>query len=122
MKTLIIVATLGLSMNFAESSVRGVNLPCKTTNGEKEFIVMDDQIVFQRKNMPDSFDRTRNLSSSRVRTRFRVNGFDKFKTEGGQQYKVHIEDVNNLNPIDDYITITSPSNHKITYPIECKLK
>lgn len=92
-------------------------IQCETAFGEKTFIIEADRVVFS-KDMPEQ---SRSISSiDHVRTERRHKGFDKVLFKDGLKHRIHIENPTALNEVDDYMVITSPKGHEMTYPLSCR--
>lgn len=92
---------------------------CKTAFGEKEITMDKDHVSF---NLEDNSGIKREISSIqdvKVQTHNKYKGFTKTLYIDGMKHKVHVEDVNGFNEVQDYLTITSPKGHEMTYPLTC---
>jgi len=89
---------------------------CETAYGEKSFHIEDERVVFSR----DNQDQGRSISSiEMVRTEKRHNGFDKILQMNGNKHRIHIENPGHFSEVSDYMVITSPKGHEMTYPLSC---
>lgn len=110
LKLLGLFAALNLA-NFAQAGI-----VCETAYGEKSFHIEDDRVVFNKENA----DTGRSISSvEMVRTEKRHKGFDKILNLQGNKHRIHIENPAELSEVSDYIVITSPKGHEMTYPLSC---
>ncbi len=91
-------------------------IKCETAFGEKSFNIEDDRVVFE-KEVPEQ---GRSISSiDHVRTERRHKGFDKVLFKDGLKHRIHIDNSNTFSDVDDYMVITSPKGHEMTYPLSC---
>jgi hypothetical protein len=92
-------------------------MTCKTNFGEKSFTIEDNTVAFHA-----SHDDGRSISSvSSATTRRSHKGFKKTLYRDGSKHLISIKDMNNLNANEDFLAITSPKGHKMTFPINCSL-
>ena len=92
-------------------------ISCSTAFGEKTFLIEDERVVFEKENA----DHGRSISSiEQVRTERRHKGFDKLLYKDGLKHRIHINDAASFNDVDDYMVITSPKGHEMTYPLSCR--
>lgn len=114
---------LFLTLIIAKLAIATPLLPlkCQTPHGEKVFTIWPKQIVFRMKNQLH-FDQSRTISSvSKMRTIPNVQGgFDKYLKHGGHNYRIHINNPAQLDPVHDYISIEIPNGHRISYPLTCR--
>lgn len=89
-------------------------IKCETAFGEKVFTVGEQTIAFHSK------QRGRSISSvMEATTKKTFSGFRKTLYVDGNKHLIHIADLNNMNSEDDFMAITSPKGHKMTYPLSC---
>lgn len=113
--TVAFVALLSLPANA--SSIPSVE--CKTNFGEKEFTLEDNTIAFHTVDEGAS----RSISSIyEARIQKTHKGVKRSLYLNGNKHLVSIKDINNMNSDDDFLAITSPEGHKMTYPIICSRK
>lgn len=113
--TLVLLLSVSLFSNGAYASVKPIH--CKTTYGEKEFTIEGSSIAFHSED-----ESGRSMASIiDARTHKTYEGFSKTLYVGGNKHKIHIDNKNKFNEINDYMAITSPKGHEMTYPIECKM-
>jgi len=107
--------TLALGMVLWGQAQAAIN--CETAFGEKSFLIEDERVVFHQEN----HDLGRSISSvDHVRTERRHKGFDKVLYKDGLKHRIHIEHASSFNDADDYMVITSPKGHEMTYPLSCR--
>ncbi len=107
-----------LALNFFGHYARAAEgaIHCETAYGEKSFRIEDERVVFTKE-----VDAGRSISSvEMVRTEKRHRGFDKIMNLQGLKHRIHIENPASLSEVDDYMVITSPKGHEMTYPLSCR--
>lgn len=94
---------------------------CKTHRGAKVFHIVGNRVSINLKSEEDGH---RQPASTFQNARHKVNalGLTKIIFFEGQKHTVHINNMNGLSPLDDYVMITSKKGHQITYPLDCQLK
>lgn len=95
------------------ASINTIN--CSTTFSEKEFNITDSQVAFIAK---DSSKRDI-ASVKKVVTHKKHLGFTKTLYIDGLKHKISIKNVNDFSEANDYLSITSPKGHEMTYPLNC---
>lgn len=89
-------------------------LNCQTNFGEKSFTIQGNSIAFHQQ------DQGRSISSVLTGTsRASLKGFSKTVYKDGHRHFIHIENINQLSSNNDFLAVTSPKGHKMTYPIHC---
>jgi hypothetical protein len=124
MKTLSIAHIFGLAglllaMSFfgGQAQANESTIVCETAYGEKSFHIEQDRVVFSK----DNAEAGRSISSiDLVRTEKRHKGFDKILNVNGNKHRIHIENPASFNDVQDYMVITSPKGHEMTYPLSCR--
>ncbi|MBT3984101.1 MAG: hypothetical protein HOE90_22285 [Bacteriovoracaceae bacterium] len=118
----------------AFGAIKNGSIQCQTPNRIKSFTI-DLEKLFSKnsRNLSISswnfgkfavtekqFDPSRSLSSlSHIRSQRLGSGFTKTVKFQGNQYKIMIKSLTQLNEIEDSITIKNHSGHQITYPLTC---
>ena len=109
---LLLASVFGGFAHASDSSI-----VCETAYGEKSFNIEDDRVVFSKENA----DSGRSISSiDMVRTEKRHKGFDKILNMNGNKHRIHIENPAQFSDVNDYMVITSPKGHEMTYPLSCR--
>ena len=91
-------------------------IKCETAFGEKSFVIENEHVVFTK----ESEEAGRSISSiEQVRTERRHKGFDKLLFKDGLKHRIHIDNADTYSDVDDYMVITSPKGHEMTYPLSC---
>ena len=97
----------------SHAAVKGIS--CSTTFSEKEFTISEGKIDFVKK-----YDQDRGIASVKnVITHKKHMGFTKTMYIDGLKHKINIKDVNDFSEANDYLSITSPKGHEMTYPLNC---
>src|SRR5690606_36336095 len=90
---------------------------CETNFGIKSFTLEKDSIAFHNE------DSGRKISSVHSAKSLKTSkGLSKTLYVNGQKHFVHIDDVNHFSDSEDYMAITSPDGHKMTYPLTCSVQ
>jgi hypothetical protein len=111
MKTLFTALFFIIISNHAFSAVE-----CETAFGERSFTIERSSVAFHSKG-----DQGRSISSTiGVMSSKTTNGFRKTVYIDGNKHIIHIEDQSNFNQSEDFLSITNPKGHKMTYPLTCK--
>lgn len=90
---------------------------CETNFGIKSFTIEKESIAFHNE------DAGRKISSVHSAKSLKTSkGLSKTLYVNGQKHFVHIDDLNHFNDSEDYMAITSPDGHKMTYPLTCSVQ
>lgn len=121
-KTLSLSTVLGflglilMIQSFSAHSATGA-ITCETAFGEKIFTIEEDRIAFKKE---DEAGIRRSISSvTSVRTQKNHQGFSKTLYIDGNKHRIKIQNVNEFSESNDYLSITSPKGHEMTYPLNC---
>lgn len=90
-------------------------ITCSTTFSEKEFEISPKGIAFSK----ESEQKREIASVQKVVTHKKHLGFTKTLYIDGLKHKISIKDANDFSEADDYLSITSPKGHEMTYPLNC---
>lgn len=88
---------------------------CETAFGEKQFTISDERVSFDK---ADGANRSISSVDS-VRTQKKNSGFTKTLYIDGNKHRIHIDNANEFSDVNDYLSITSPKGHEMTYPLSC---
>ena len=102
----------------AQASVQGT-VVCKTAYGEKEIMIDNDHVAFNREDDSGVKREISSVNSVKVHTHKKHKGFTKTLYIDGMKHKVHVQDAGNFSEVQDYLSITSPKGHEMTYPLTC---
>ena len=88
---------------------------CETNFGEKAFVIERNSVAFiQTKEIG------RKISSVLgAVTKKSHKGFKKIIYKDGYKHLIHIEDQSNFSSDNDFLAVTSPKGHKMTFPLNC---
>jgi hypothetical protein len=123
-KTLSLSTILGflgliLMIHTMSSNAATGSITCSTAFGEKTFTIEDARISFHKE---DNSGVSRSISSvegSSVRTHKKNLGFTKTLYIDGNKHRISIQNVNEFSDVNDYLSITGPKGHEMTYPLSC---
>ncbi len=102
---------------FGKAQAAPKNIFCETAFGEKTFLIEGDRVVFSKEHA----EQGRSISSiDQVRTEKRHKGFDKVLFKDGLKHRIHVDNATEFSEINDYMVITSPKGHEMTYPLSCR--
>lgn len=110
-----LIAVLAFIVIFGnQASAAVTQIKCETAFGEKVFTVGEQSVAFHKKKQGRSISSVMDVTTKKT-----FNGFRKTLYVDGNKNLIHISDINNLNSNDDFMAITSPKGHKMTYPLSC---
>jgi hypothetical protein len=123
-KTLSLTTILGfcgilLMIHAFSSHAKASTIVCETAFGEKSFRIDDDRISFQKEDESGIRRAISSIDGSSVRTHKKQNGFTKTLYVDGNKHRINIQNVNQFSDVNDYLSITSPKGHEMTYPLTC---
>lgn len=109
-----ILTSVILLPQLVTAAIRPVK--CSTNFGEKSFTIDRSTVSFHQKK-----DSGRSISSVlSTKTRKSAKGFNKTLYQSGNKHLIHIENQESFNSDNDFLAITSPKGHKMTFPINCR--
>lgn len=116
-----ILGFLGLVLMIHTMNAKAAipSIKCETAFGEKIFTIEDSRVSFQKE---DESGVSRSISSVQgesVRTHVKHQGFSKTLYIDGNKHRINVKNVNSFSEVDDYLSITSPKGHEMTYPLTC---
>jgi len=123
-KTLSISTVLGflglilMIHSFNAHSSTGA-ISCSTAFGEKSFTISDDHIAFQKEDESGISRSISSVSGDSVRTHKKHLGFTKTVYIDGNKHRISVKNVKSFSDANDYLSITSPKGHEMTYPLNC---
>lgn len=117
-----ILGFLGLILMIQAFSAQAStpSISCSTAFGEKTFTIDDNRISFHKE---DDAGVSRSISSvngDSVRTHKKHLGFSKTLYIDGNKHRINVQNVNEFSDVNDYLSITSPKGHEMTYPLNCR--
>ncbi|MCO4754159.1 MAG: hypothetical protein KC478_06740 [Bacteriovoracaceae bacterium] len=111
--TLFFVAFMG----SAQAATHKVNsIECKTNFGEKSFTIEEESVAFHQ--VQEKVGRSVS-SVYEARTQKTHKGIRKSLYLNGNKHLIHIENFKDFDASKDYLAVTSPKGHKMTYPLNC---
>ncbi len=93
-------------------------IECKTNFGEKSFTIERDTVAIHE--VQEKVGRSVS-SVYEARTQKTHKGVRKSLYLNGNKHLIHIENTAKFDSATDYLAITSPKGHKMTYPLNCGL-
>jgi hypothetical protein len=123
-KTLSLSTILGflglmLMIHSMSSQAASGEISCSTAFGEKTFSISDNGISFHKE---DESGVSRSISSihgESVRTHKKHLGFTKTLYIDGNKYRINVQNTQQFSDVNDYLSITGPKGHEMTYPLNC---
>lgn len=113
--SLVALFVVALLQSNAHAAIKKIN--CQTAFGEKSFTIQKSTIAFYKEQ-----ESGRSISSVlETQTQRTYRGFRKILYINGNKHLITIKDVNKFDNSEDYMAITSPRGHKMTYPLSCSL-
>jgi hypothetical protein len=112
---------LGLLLRVSsfQSEAATPKIECETAFGEKTFTISDELISFHKEDEMGVSRSISSVSGQSVRTQKKHFGFSKSLYIDGNKYRISVQDVNSFSDANDYLSITSPKGHEMTYPLTC---
>jgi hypothetical protein len=95
-------------------------IECKTAFGEKSFTIEEDHIAFNKEDQSGVSRSISSVSVDSIRTQKKLHGFTKTMYIDGNKTRINVENVDNFNDTNDFLCITSPKGHEMTYPLTCR--
>jgi hypothetical protein len=90
-------------------------IDCQTAFGEKTFTIQESTIAFHKEQ-----ESGRSISSIlEAQTQRTHKGFKKVLYVNGNKHLINIQNVEKFDNSEDYLAVTSPRGHKMTYPLSC---
>jgi len=114
-----LLGLLGLLFFNLVMKAHASTIECITAFGEKKFLIEDSHISFNKEDEKGIYRSISSIKSESVRTHKKHLGFTKTLYVDGNRYKIHIQNIQNFSDLNDYLSITSPRGHEMTYPVNC---
>jgi hypothetical protein len=112
---LALLLTIHSYSSFAASGA----IECQTAFGEKSFIIEDGRISFSKEDESGVSRSISSVSGDSVRTHTKHLGFTKTLYVNGNKHRISVQNRNEFSDANDYLSITSPKGHEMTYPLTC---
>jgi hypothetical protein len=124
-KTLSLSTILGflglmLMIHSMSSQASTGDISCSTAFGEKTFTIADNGISFHKENDSDASRSISSVHGESVRTHKKNFGFTKTLYIDGNKYRINVQNTKEFSDVNDYLSITSPKGHEMTYPLNCQ--
>jgi len=94
-------------------------IECQTAFGEKSFTIEDGRISFSKEDETGVSRSISSVSKDSVRTHTKHLGFIKTLYINGNKHRINVQNTNEFSDVNDYLSITSPKGHEMTYPLSC---
>jgi len=94
-------------------------IECKTAYGEKSFLIEDGRISFTKEDASGVNRSISSVSGDSVRTHTKHLGFTKTLYINGNKHRINVQNTHEFSDVNDYLSITSPKGHEMTYPLTC---
>lgn len=123
-KTLSLSTVLGflgliLMIHAMNSQAATGAITCSTAFGEKSFTIEDNRISFHKEDEAGVSRSISSIGGESVRTHKKHLGFTKTLYIDGNKHRINVRNVNEFSEVNDYLSITSPRGHEMTYPLNC---
>ena len=103
---------------FSSEAATGA-IQCSTAFGEKTFTIEADRISFQKEDEAGISRSISSVNGDSVRTHKKHQGFSKTLYIDGNKHRINVQNINEFSDANDYLSITSPKGHEMTYPLTC---
>lgn len=87
---------------------------CQTSYGEKSMLISQNQVAWKREASGRSIS-----SLEEARTEKKFLGYKKIMFINGHKHTIVIKNTSKFDESQDYLAITSPKGHEMTYPLNC---
>jgi hypothetical protein len=94
-------------------------ITCSTAFGEKTFTIESNKIAFHKEDEKGVSRSISSIKGESVRTHTKNQGFTKTLYIDGNKHRIKVQNVNEFSEVNDYLSITSPKGHEMTYPLTC---
>lgn len=101
----------------AQATVPAIS--CSTAFGEKIFTIENERISFQKEDESGVSRAISSVNGDSVRTHKKHLGFTKTLYIDGNKHRINVQNINEFSEVNDYLSITSPKGHQMTYPLNC---
>jgi hypothetical protein len=105
------------ALNSEAATAHGIK--CTTAFGEKTFEILDGNISFQKEDESGVSRSISSVASDTVRTHSKHLGFVKTLYINGHKHRINVQNTQEFSDVNDYLSITSPKGHEMTYPLTC---
>ena len=119
MKLSTVFGFLGLLLVVHSYNSFAGSIECQTAFGEKSFVIEDGRISFSKEDAEGVSRSISSVTGDSVRTHTKHNGFMKTLYIDGNKHRINVQNTNEFSDVNDYLSITSPKGHEMTYPLTC---
>jgi hypothetical protein len=104
---------------FSSHAASESGIVCSTAFGEKSFTINEEKISFNKEDEAGIARSISSVTGDSVRTHKKHNGFTKTLYLDGFKHRINVQNINEFSDVNDYLSITSPKGHEMTYPLNC---
>lgn len=108
-----------LMVHAMNASAASGAIACQTAFGEKSFVIQDGRISFHKEDASGVSRSISSVAAEAVRTHNKHLGFTKTMYIDGNKHRINIRNTKEFSDVNDYLSITSPKGHEMTYPLTC---
>lgn len=119
LSTLLGFCGLMLMIHAFSSHASEGSIVCSTAFNEKTFTIDNDRISFHKEDEAGISRSISSINGESVRTHKKHLGFTKTLYIDGNKHRINVQNVNEFSDVNDYLSITSPKGHEMTYPLNC---
>jgi hypothetical protein len=105
---------------MSASAAPAPRIVCQTAFGEKAFVIENDKIAFIKEDDSGVQRSISSIQGQSVRTQKKHLGFVKTLYLDGNKHRISVKNTDAFSEVDDYLSITSPKGHEMTYPLTCQ--
>lgn len=110
--SLVALFIVAFFQNNAHAAIKTID--CETAFGEKTFTIQESTIAFHKEVSGRSISSVLEAQTQRT-----YKGFRKVLYVNGNKHLISIKNVNKFDNSEDFLAVTSPRGHKMTYPLSC---
>jgi hypothetical protein len=104
---------------FSSHAASPGKIVCQTAFAEKTFIIENEHISFLKEDEQGVQRSISSINGGSVRTHKKHQGFTKTLYLNGHKHRISVQNTNEFSDVNDYLSITSPKGHEMTYPLNC---
>lgn len=104
---------------FNSYAATNTKIVCSTAFGEKTFTIEDHRISFHKEDESGINRSISSIDGDAVRTHKKHLGFSKTLYIDGNKHRINVQNSEAFSEVNDYLSITSPKGHEMTYPLNC---
>lgn len=105
--------------SFSSQAATGARIVCQTAFGEKTLAIENEHISFLKEDETGIQRSISSIGAVAVRTQKKHLGFTKTLYLDGHKHRINLQNTNEFSDVNDYLSITSPKGHEMTYPLNC---